>query len=70
MIDPETLSDNDIGRLLVWEVAPGVEERGQLLAWAEGVIVIALPIPGSKYMRPVEVAPAQVRWVEGVRKAG
>lgn len=70
MIDPETLSDKDIGRFIIWEIAPAVEERGQLLAWAEGVIVIALPIPGSKYMKPVEIEPAQVRWLEGVRKAG
>ncbi len=69
MIDPETLSDKDIGRRVIWEVAPGVEERGLLLAWAEGVVVIALPIPGSKYMRPVEVEPAQVRWVEIVSRA-
>ncbi len=71
MIDPATLSDDDIGKRVIWEIAPGVEEMGQLAAWASGVVVIVVPQAGSKYMRPVEIDPAQVRWAnEGVKTNG
>jgi hypothetical protein len=64
MIEIERLTEKDIGRRVIWEIAPGAEELAQLAAWAGGVLVIVIPISGSKYMRPVEVDPAQVRWAE------
>lgn len=70
MIDPSTLSEKDTGRRVIWEIAPGTEELAQLAAWSGDVIAILVPVSGSKYMRPVEVAPSQVRWAEEtVRKA-
>jgi hypothetical protein len=63
MIDPSSLSDNDIGRRVYCEVAPGIEEVGRLGAWVKDVIVVFLPMAGG-LMRPVEVAPSQVRWFE------
>ena len=63
MIDPSTLCDNDVGRRVYVETAPSVEEVGRLGAWVRDTIVVFLPMAGGR-MRPVEVAPSQVRWFE------
>lgn len=62
MIEISSIKESDVGRRVIWEVAPDVEECGLLAAWAGGVLVIMLPESGSNYMRPIEVDPAQVRW--------
>lgn len=67
MIDITLLTDSDVGRHVIWEVSPGVEERGLIGAWVKDVIVIFIPKPDSQFMMPVEVEPGQVRWDE--RKA-
>jgi hypothetical protein len=70
MIDSAKLTEKDIGRRVIWEIAPGTEELAQLGAWLGDVLVIFIPESGSKLLRPVEVSASQVRWAdEQVRRA-
>lgn len=71
MIDPINLSEKDIGKRVIWQVRPGTEELAQLGAWSKDLLVIFISVSGSKYMRPVEVSPTQVRWAdEKIKRAG
>lgn len=64
MIETSNLTDADIGRRIIWEVGPGIENAGFLAAWSEDVVVIALMQSESKYLKPVEVDAKEVRWAE------
>ncbi len=64
MIDIKLLTESDVGRYVIWEVAPSVEQQGRLGAWLNDVVVIFIPKPNSQFMMPVEVNQDQLRWDE------
>ncbi|PYS88997.1 MAG: hypothetical protein DMF64_19015 [Acidobacteria bacterium] len=69
MIEIEQLTDADVGRRVVWTVAPGVENRGQLAAWTEDRLVLAIEVAGQVYMHiAYGVDPAEVCWLEVNRR--
>jgi len=71
MIDVEALTEKDVGRRVLWQPAPGVENRARLAAWWEGRLVLAVSVAGNDYLRIVEdVDPEDVSWVESLRRAG
>lgn len=69
MIEIGALTDADVGRRVVWEVAPGVENPGQIAAWTESSLLLAVPATGGKFLRIVDnVDPAAVRWAEKLKQ--
>lgn len=65
MIEIKQLTDKDVGRRVIWEFGPGIENLGQLAAWTDDNLLLAIPQPGSKYLQIVEnVNPQQVCWAE------
>jgi hypothetical protein len=71
MIEVEALTERDVGRRVLWQSAPGVEIRGHLASWWDGRLVLATYVAGQKLLQIVEdVDPADVSWVEELRRAG
>ncbi len=65
MIEIAQLTDADVGRRVIWEIEPGIENPGQIAAWTEDRLLLAVKQTGSKFLRIVEdVDPAQVKWAE------
>jgi len=70
MIEITKLTEADIGRRLVWEVAPGAENPAVLGAWTDSALVIFVATKEHKGLHPVfDVDPADVRWAERFSKA-
>lgn len=67
MIEIAKLTEDDVGRRVVWTVAPGAENPGQLAAWTEDRLLLAVKVPGRHFLRIVEnVDPQDVRWAERI----
>ena len=65
MIEIAQLTDSDIGRRVLYEVAPGIENPGHLGAWTESSLVLFIPTKEHKGLHPIfDVDPARVRWAE------
>ena len=65
MIEIEELTDKDVGRRVIWEVGPGIENRGQLAAWTDDTLVLALQQAGSHFLTITnEIDPQEVRWAD------
>jgi hypothetical protein len=70
MIEISELSEKDVGRRVIWTVAPGVENEGLIAAWTEDKLLLAVKQPGKRCLRIAEnVDPAQVRWADRLSKA-
>lgn len=48
MIEIDKLSDEDIGRRVIWTVAPSAENPAQLGAWTEDSLVLFYPTKEHK----------------------
>jgi hypothetical protein len=69
MIEIEQLTDADVGQRVIWTIAPGVENRGQLAAWTDERLVLAIEVAGQRYLHIAEnVDPADVCWLEDARR--
>lgn len=67
MIEIAQLTEEDIGRRVLYEVAPGIENPAQLGAWTDTALVLFIPTTEHKGLHPVfDVDPAQVRWAVGL----
>lgn|GEM_PF-6035918 len=70
MIEIAELKDSDIGRRVVWTVAPDVENPAKLAAWTDDTLVLGVfdpnvGEPGVGGLRMIsDVDPAQVRFAD------
>jgi hypothetical protein len=67
MIEIAQLTDSDIGRRVLYEVAPGIENPAQLGAWdvKADTLVLFIPTTEHKGLHPVfNVDPETVRWAD------
>jgi hypothetical protein len=71
MIEISELTDTDVGRRVIWTVAPGVENEGQIAAWTEDKLLLAVKQPSKRCLRIVEnVDPREVCWAERLTTGG
>jgi len=71
MIEITQLTDEDVGRRVIWEIGPGIENPGQLATWTEDKLLLAMKQADSMFLRIVEdVDPAQVRWADRLSHTG
>jgi hypothetical protein len=69
MIEIDKLSDDDIGRRVIWTVAPGAENPAQLGAWTEDSLVLFYPTKEHKGLHSeFNVDPTKVRWADRLSK--
>lgn len=69
MIEIAELTDSEVGRQVIWEVGPGIENPGQIAAWTEDKLLLAIQQPGERCLRIVEnIDPSQVRFIGGCRQ--
>lgn len=71
MIEVAQLTEEDIGRRVLYEVAPEIENPAQLGAWdaKAGTLVLFIPTTEHKGLHPIfDVAPAKVRWAVGLAR--
>lgn len=69
MIEISKLTESDVGRRVIWTVAPGVENEGQIAAWTDDKLLLAVKQPGKPCLRIVEnVGPREVRWADRLSK--
>jgi hypothetical protein len=65
MIEINQLTEKDIGRRVLYEVAPGIENPARLGAWTEASLIIFILTKEHKGLHPVfDVNPAKVRWAD------
>ena len=65
MIEIAQLTEEDIGRRVLYTVAPGIENPAQLGTWTDTALVLFMPTTEHKGLHPVfNVDPAQVRWAD------
>lgn len=65
MIEIDKLTEQDVGRRVIWRVAPGVENPAQIAAWTDDRLILAMPQTGSRFLRMVEdVDPREVAWAD------
>lgn len=65
MIEIAQLTDSDIGRRVLYEVAPDIENPAQLGAWTADKLVLFIPTAEHKGLHPVfDVDPRKVRWAD------
>jgi hypothetical protein len=67
MIEIAQLTEADIGRRVLYEAAPGIENPAQLGSWTDTTLVLFIPTTEHKGLHPIfDVDPAQVRWAVGL----
>jgi hypothetical protein len=65
MIEIAQLTEDDIGRRVIWEPIPGADNPARLLSWTEHTLVLGLPSAEHEGLHPTfDVDPAQVRWAD------
>lgn len=69
MIEIKNLTEDDVGRRVVWHVGAGIENPGQLVAWTGDRLLIAVAQADKKFLRIVEdIDPCQVCWANGLNQ--
>lgn len=65
MIETAQLTDSDIGRRVLYEVAPDIWNPAVLGAWTDEALVLFIPTTEHKGLHSIfGVDPAKVRWAE------
>lgn len=65
MIEIAQLTDDDVGRRVLYEVAPGIESPAQLGSWTDATLILFIPTTEHKGLHSVfDVDPSKVRWAD------
>ena len=65
MIEIAQLTEEDIGRRVLYEVAPGIENPAQLGSWTDATLVLFIPTTEHKGLHPIfDIDPSTVRWAD------
>lgn len=65
VIEIAQLTDSDIGRRVLYEVAPDIENPAQLGAWTDTTLILFIPTNEHKGLHSIfDVDPAKVKWAD------